>query len=63
MVLNIGQVTVILGRWQVKRVSSVETAIHATLKSKGKWRENVPGTEWFDTTISEVESIVRFIQS
>ena len=54
---------VILGRWQVKRVSSVETAIHATLKSKGKWRENVPGTEWFDTTISEVESIVRFIQS
>lgn len=54
---------IILGRWQVKRVSSVETAIHATLKSKGKWRENVPGTEWFNTTIAEVESIVRFIQS
>jgi hypothetical protein len=54
---------IILGRWQVKRVSSVETAIHATLKSKGKWRENIPGTEWFNTTIAEVESIVRFIQS
>jgi hypothetical protein len=53
---------VILGRWQVSRVSSVETAIHATLKSRGQWRENVPGTEWFNTTISEIEKIVEFIQ-
>ena len=53
---------VILGQWQVRRVSSVETAIHATLKSRGKWRENVPGTEWFNTTISEIEAIVGFIQ-
>ena len=53
---------VILGRWQVTRVSSVETAIHATLKSRGRWRENVPGTEWFDTTIAEIEAIVGFIQ-
>lgn len=53
---------IILGRWQVRRVSSVETAIHATLKSRGKWRENVPGTEWFNTTIAEIETIVGFIQ-
>jgi len=53
---------VILGRWQVLRVSSVETAIHATLKSRGKWRENVPGTEWFNTTTAEVDEVVRFIQ-
>ena len=53
---------VILGSWQVNRVSSVETAIHATLKSRGRWRENVPGTEWFNTTISEIETVVRFIQ-
>jgi hypothetical protein len=53
---------IILGRWQVSRVSSVETAIHATLKSRGQWRENVPGTEWFNTTISEIETIVGFIQ-
>ena len=52
---------IILGRWQVSRVSTVETAIHATLKSRGKWRENVPGTEWFNTTISEIQSIVEFI--
>ena len=53
---------VILGRWQVVRVSSVETAIHATLRSRGKWRENVPGTEWFNTTTAEIEEVVRFIQ-
>lgn len=50
-----------LNQWKVKRVGAVESAIHATLKSRGKWRENVPGTEWFDTTTSEIESIVRFI--
>ena len=52
---------VILGRWQAKRVGAVESAIHATLKSRGKWRENVPGTEWFDTTLAEVENIIKFI--
>jgi hypothetical protein len=53
---------VILGRWQVKRVSSFESAIHAALKTRGKWRENVPSTEWFDTTIEEIDAIVQFIQ-
>lgn len=52
---------VILGRWQVKRVGPTELAIHNTLKAWGKWRENVPGIEWFDTTISEVESILKFL--
>lgn len=54
---------VVLGRWQVKRVGAVESAIHATLKSRDKWRENVPGTEWFDTTLSEIETIIKFITS
>jgi len=52
---------IILGRWQVKRVGPTELAIHNTLKARGKWRENVPGTEWFDTTINEIESILRFL--
>lgn len=54
---------VILGRWQVKRVGAVESAIHKVLQSRGKWRENAPGTEWFDTTIEEIQSIVTFIGS
>lgn len=51
---------IILRRWQVKRVPT-ELAIHNTLKAWGKWRENVPGVEWFDTTILEIESILKFI--
>jgi hypothetical protein len=54
---------VILGRWQVKRVGAVESAIHSLLKSRGKWREDVPGTEWFNTTLAELESILKFIQN
>lgn len=53
---------VILGRWLVKRVGAVESTIHSLLKSRGKWRENVPGVEWFNTTIAEIESIIKFIQ-
>ena len=53
---------VIVGRWRVKRVGSVESAIHALLKSRGKWRENVLGIEWFDTTYAEIESVIKFIQ-
>lgn len=54
---------VILGRWQVKRVGPAELAIHNVLKARGKWRENAPGIEWFDTTIQEVQSIVEFCAS
>ena len=52
---------VILDRWQVNRVGPTELAIHNVLKARGKWRENVPGIEWFDTTIAEVKSILDFV--
>ena len=51
----------ILDRWQVKRVSQVEDAIHAVLKARGRWKEDAPGDEWFITTVDEVQSIVDFI--
>jgi hypothetical protein len=51
----------VLGRWQVKRVTAFEQALHATLKVRGKWRENVPGTEWFDSNLSEIERLVSSI--
>lgn len=54
---------VILGRWQVKRVGPSELAIHNVLKARSKWRENAPGTEWFDSTVAEVESIINFVSS
>ena len=54
---------VILGRWQVNRVGQMEVAIHNVLKARGKWRENIPSVEWFNTTISEVETILKFVTS
>lgn len=52
---------IILGRWQVKRVGPSELAIHNVLKARSKWRENAPGREWFDTTVAEIESIIKFV--
>lgn len=52
---------VIISNWKVKRVSHAESAIHNVLKARGKWREKAPGTEWFDTTLAEIEDIVKFV--
>ena len=51
----------ILGRWQVNRVGPTELAIHNVLKARGKWRENIPSVEWFNTTVEEVEKILKFV--
>lgn len=54
---------VILGKWQVNRVGHTELAVHNVLKARGKWRENAPGVEWFDTTIEEVKAILGFVMA
>lgn len=54
---------IILGSWQVNRVGPTELAIHNVLKARGKWRENVPGTEWFNTTVAEIEAILKFVSA
>ena len=51
----------ILGYWAVNRMKPTELAIHNTLKARGKWRENVPGKEWFDTNLKEIEAILIFV--
>lgn len=52
---------IILGTWEVQRVAAVEDAIHSTLEARGSKRQS-PGTEWFDTTLEEVESVIKFVQ-
>lgn len=52
---------VILGVWEVQRVAAMEDAIHSTLKARGAKRQS-PGTEWFDTTLEEVDSVIKFVQ-
>lgn len=51
----------LLGSWCVPRMTPTELAIHNILKARGKWRENAPGHEWFDTTLAEVEAILAFV--
>lgn len=51
----------ILGVWEVQRVAAMEDAIHSTLEARGSKRQS-PGTEWFDTTFEEVESVIKFVQ-
>jgi hypothetical protein len=53
---------VVLKIWEVQRVAAVEDAIHSTLEARGSKRQ-APGTEWFDTTLAEIETIVKFVQS
>lgn len=54
---------IILGSWRVKRVGPTELAIHNVLKARSKWRETAPGREWFDSTPTEIESIIAFVKS
>jgi hypothetical protein len=52
---------VILKAWEVQRVAAVESAIHSTLEARGSKRQ-APGTEWFDTTLEEIEAVIKFVQ-
>lgn len=52
---------VILGIWDVQRVAAMEDAIHSTLEARGSKRQS-PGSEWFDTTFEEIESVIKFVQ-
>jgi hypothetical protein len=52
---------VVLKTWDVQRVAKVEDAIHSILEARGSKRQ-APGTEWFDTTLEEIETIVKFVQ-
>lgn len=52
---------VVLKTWEVQRVAAVEDAIHSTLEARGSKRQ-APGSEWFDTTLEEIDSIVKFVQ-
>lgn len=51
----------ILKTWPTPRVRALELAVHYVLRVRGRWRENAPGKEWFDTTIEEIDGIVEFI--
>jgi hypothetical protein len=51
---------VILWRTQCLDAVAMERPIHAMLKLWGHHLDNAPGTEWFNTTVNEIEGIVEF---
>jgi hypothetical protein len=51
----------VLQTWRVLRVAEMEHAIHSTLRARGLKRD-APGAEWFNTTVAEVDTIIKFIQ-
>lgn len=53
----------ILARWSVTNVVAAEQAVHNVLKYRGRWRQDAPGTEWFNTTVSEIAGVVRFLDA
>ncbi len=52
----------ILKSWGVHRVSLTERTVQGLLKLSGQWKSDAPGSEWFVTTLSEVERILGIVQ-
>jgi hypothetical protein len=52
----------ILGSWPVKKVSLTERTVQGLLKLSGQWIPDAPGSEWFNTTMDEIERTVGIVQ-
>ena len=52
----------VIGSWQMKDISLAERTVHNLLKLARTHNEAAPGTEWFRTTISEIESAIAVVQ-
>jgi hypothetical protein len=52
----------ILKSWGVQKVSLTERTVQGLLKLSGQWKSDAPGSEWFVTTLAEVERILVIVQ-
>lgn len=52
----------ILKSWPVQKVSLTERTLQNLLKLSGQWKAEAPGTEWFVTTLVEVERLLGIVQ-
>jgi len=52
----------LLKSWPVNQVSLTERTVHGLLKLSGQWKSDAPGSEWFVTTLAEIERIVGVVQ-
>jgi hypothetical protein len=52
----------LLKTWNAKQVALAERTVHGLLKLSGKWKADAPGSEWFVTTLAEIERVVKIVQ-
>lgn len=52
----------ILKSWRVRKVSLTERTVQNLLKLSEQWKSDAPGTEWFITTLGEIERIVGIVE-
>jgi hypothetical protein len=52
----------VLKSWRVNQVSLTERTVQGLLKLSGQWKSDAPGSEWFVTTVDEIERIVGIVQ-
>ena len=52
----------LLKSWRVNQVSLTERTVQGLLKLSGQWKSDAPGSEWFVTTVDEIERIVGIVQ-
>ncbi len=51
---------VVLGSWKTDDAYRLEQFVHAYLKFHKRHRTRCSGTEWFDTTLAEIERVISF---
>lgn len=51
----------ILNSWSVRRVGLTERTVQNLLKLSGQWKADAPGTEWFVTTLAEIERVLSIV--
>jgi hypothetical protein len=52
----------LLKSWRVNQVSLTERTVQGLLKLSGQWKSDAPGSEWFVTTVDEIERVVGIVQ-
>jgi hypothetical protein len=52
----------LLKSWRVNQVSLTERTVQGLLKLSGQWKSDAPGSEWFVTTVDEIERILGIVQ-
>jgi len=51
----------LLKSWQVQKVSLTERTVQNLLKLSGQGKSDSPGTEWFITTLTEIERVIGIV--